>query len=120
MEVKFCVCRSPNEIDSLSRASVLRDGAAFRPASAPHTLLLENQQYHSFSHSSETLVHPHTAPHTPTESERELERNRSEKQGNEEHRENVAEGSVFYLNKLNYLHNLILKESPILILKWDT
>ncbi|XP_051169269.1 zinc finger protein chinmo isoform X1 [Leptopilina boulardi] len=83
--------RSPNEIDSLSRASVLRDGAAFRPASAPHTLLLENQQYHSFSHSSETLVHPHTAPHTPTESERELERNRSEKQGNEEHRENVAE-----------------------------
>ncbi|XP_058809003.1 zinc finger protein chinmo isoform X2 [Phymastichus coffea] len=69
--------RSPSDVDSLNRASVLRDGAAFRPASAPHPMQLETHMYQAFNH-PETPTHPHTAPHTPTELEREHERSRSE------------------------------------------
>ncbi|XP_012272922.1 zinc finger protein chinmo isoform X2 [Orussus abietinus] len=83
--------RSPSDVDALGRASVLRDGTAFRPASAPHPLLLENHLYQPFPHPSETPAHPHTAPHTPTELERELERERSEERGNGERKESVAE-----------------------------
>ncbi|XP_043269891.1 zinc finger protein chinmo isoform X2 [Venturia canescens] len=83
--------RSPSEMDALGRVSVLRDGAAFRPASAPHPLLLDNHLYQPFTHPSENSTHPHTAPHTPTELERELERDRSEERGNGEHKESVAE-----------------------------
>lgn len=89
--------RSPNEIDALGRVSVLRDGAAFRPASAPHPLLLENHLYQPFAQPSENPTHPHTAPHTPTELERELERERSEERGNGEHKESVAEGKLNFL-----------------------
>ena len=85
--------RSPSDVDSINRASVLRDGAAFRPASAPHPLLLDNHMYPPFGHPSETPTHPHTAPHTPTELERELERSRSEeRERNCDTKEGVAEG----------------------------
>ncbi|KZC09234.1 Protein bric-a-brac 2 [Dufourea novaeangliae] len=83
--------RSPSDVDSLGRASVLRDGTAFRPASAPHPLLLENHFYQPFTHPSETPAHPHTAPHTPTELEQELERARSEERSNCDLKESVAE-----------------------------
>ncbi|XP_034949474.1 zinc finger protein chinmo isoform X2 [Chelonus insularis] len=83
--------RSPSEIDTLGRVSVLRDGAAFRPASAPHPLLLENHLYQPFTHPSENVTHSYTAPHTPTELERELERVRSDEKDNGEHKETVAE-----------------------------
>ncbi|XP_043264748.1 chronologically inappropriate morphogenesis isoform X1 [Colletes latitarsis] len=83
--------RSPSDVDSLGRASVLRDGTAFRPASAPHPLLLENHFYQPFTHPSETPAHPHTAPHTPTELEQELERSRSEERSNCDLKESVAE-----------------------------
>ncbi|KAL6257070.1 hypothetical protein P5V15_012005 [Pogonomyrmex californicus] len=83
--------RSPSDVDSLGRASVLRDGTAFRPASAPHPLLLENHFYQPFIHPSETSLHPHTAPHTPTELEQQLERARSEERSNCDLKENVAE-----------------------------
>ncbi|XP_033229702.1 zinc finger protein chinmo [Belonocnema kinseyi] len=82
---------SPSDVDAHGRASVLKDGAAFRPRSAPHPLLMENHHYQSFMHNSDTPTHPHTAPHTPTELERELERDRSVERGNGEHRESVAE-----------------------------
>ncbi|XP_011305548.1 transcription regulator protein BACH2 isoform X2 [Fopius arisanus] len=81
--------RSPSEIDALGRVSVLRDGAAFRPASAPHPLLLENHLYQPFTHSSENQTHPHTAPHTPTELEREIEPEKLEERG--DNKESVAE-----------------------------
>ncbi|XP_017795211.1 PREDICTED: zinc finger and BTB domain-containing protein 3 [Habropoda laboriosa] len=80
--------RSPSDVDTLGRASVLRDGTAFRPASAPHPLLMENHFYQPFIHPSETPAHPHTAPHTPTELEQELERARSEER---DLKESVAE-----------------------------
>ena len=96
MKIKFVSSRSPSDVDALGRASVLRDGAAFRPASAPHPLLMENHLYQPFTHPSDTPTHPHTAPHTPTELERELERDRSVERGNGEHRESVAEGKIFY------------------------
>ncbi|XP_017880682.1 zinc finger protein chinmo isoform X1 [Ceratina calcarata] len=83
--------RSPSEVDTLGRASVLRDGTAFRPASAPHPLLLENHFYQPFIHPSETPAHPHTAPHTPTELEQELERARSEERSHCDLKESVAE-----------------------------
>ncbi|XP_076249640.1 chronologically inappropriate morphogenesis [Calliopsis andreniformis] len=83
--------RSPSDVDTLGRASVLRDGTAFRPASAPHPLLVENNFYQPFTHPSETPAHPHTAPHTPTELEQELERARSEERSNCDLKENVAE-----------------------------
>ncbi|XP_036145751.1 zinc finger protein chinmo [Monomorium pharaonis] len=83
--------RSPSDVDTLGRASVLRDGAAFRPASAPHPLLLENHFYQPFTHPSEPSLHPHTAPHTPTELEQQLERARSEERSNCDLKENVAE-----------------------------
>ncbi|KAL2713091.1 zinc finger protein chinmo isoform X2 [Vespula squamosa] len=83
--------RSPSDIDTLGRASVLRDGAAFRPASAPHPLLLENHFYQPFAHPSETPAHSHTAPHTPTELEQELEQARSEERNNCDNKESVAE-----------------------------
>ncbi|XP_029163136.1 zinc finger protein chinmo isoform X2 [Nylanderia fulva] len=83
--------RSPSDIDTLGRASVLRDGAAFRPASAPHALLLENHFFQSFTHPSETRLHPHTAPHTPTELEQQSERARSTEHSNCDSKENVAE-----------------------------
>ncbi|XP_076665497.1 chronologically inappropriate morphogenesis isoform X3 [Andrena cerasifolii] len=83
--------RSPSDVDTLGRASVLRDGTAFRPASAPHPLLLENHFYQPFTHPSETPAHPHTAPHTPTELEQELERARSEERSNCDLKESVAE-----------------------------
>lgn len=79
-------------MDTLGRASVLRDGAAFRPASAPQPLLLENHFYQPFIHPPETSAHSHTAPHTPTELEHELERARSEELNNCDLKENVAEG----------------------------
>ncbi|XP_072746649.1 zinc finger protein chinmo isoform X1 [Anoplolepis gracilipes] len=82
--------RSPSDVDTLGRASVLR-GAAFRPASAPHPLLLENHFYQPFTHPSETSLHPHTAPHTPTELEQQLERARSEERNNCDVKESVAE-----------------------------
>ncbi|XP_024937481.1 zinc finger protein chinmo isoform X2 [Cephus cinctus] len=85
------VIRSPSDVDALGRASVLRDGGTFRPASAPHPLLLESPVYQPFPHPSETPTHPHTAPHTPTELERELERDRSEERGNGEHKDSGAE-----------------------------
>ncbi|KAF7990363.1 hypothetical protein HCN44_000168 [Aphidius gifuensis] len=94
--------KSPNEMDALGRVSVLRDGAAFRPASAPHQLLLENHLYQPFSHPSENPTHPHTAPHTPTELERELERERSEEKNNGEHKESVAE-------------DLRIKQEPVML-----
>lgn len=87
-----CIFRSPSDVDTLGRASVLRDGAAFRPASAPHPLLLESHFYQPFAHPSETPLHPHTAPHTPTEMEQQLERARSEEHSNCEVKEGVAEG----------------------------
>lgn len=80
---------------------MLRDGAAFRPASAPHPLHLENHLYQPFGGAggghlgAETPGHPHTAPHTPTELERELERERSEERernGCHETKDGVAEG----------------------------
>lgn len=80
-----------NDVDSLGRASVLRDGAAFRPASAPHPYLLENHFYQPFAHPSDTPAHSHTAPHTPTELEQELEQARSEERNNCDHKESVAE-----------------------------
>nr|XP_012146757.1 PREDICTED: protein bric-a-brac 1 [Megachile rotundata] len=83
--------RSPSDVDTLGRASVLRDGTAFRPASAPHPLILENHFYQPFIHPSETPAHPHTAPHTPTELEQELERARSEERSNCDLKESVAE-----------------------------
>ncbi|CAL1683718.1 unnamed protein product [Lasius platythorax] len=83
--------RSPSDVDTLGRASVLRDGAAFRPASAPHPLLLENHFYQPFTHPSETHLHPHTAPHTPTELEQQLERARSTEHSNCDAKESVAE-----------------------------
>nr|XP_050852860.1 zinc finger protein chinmo isoform X3 [Vespula vulgaris] len=83
--------RSPSDIDTLGRASVLRDGAAFRPASAPHPLLLENHFYQPFAHPSETPAHSHTAPHTPTDLEQELEQARSEERNNCDNKESVAE-----------------------------
>nr|XP_046471088.1 zinc finger protein chinmo isoform X2 [Neodiprion pinetum] len=83
--------RSPSDADALGRASVLRDGAAFRPASAPHPLLLDSNLHSHFPHPTDQPSHPHTAPHTPTELERELERDRSEERGNGEHRDNGAE-----------------------------
>ncbi|KAJ8680480.1 hypothetical protein QAD02_016267 [Eretmocerus hayati] len=87
--------RSPSDVDSLARASVLRDGAAFRPASAPHPLLLENHLYQFGGHPSapDTPTHPHTAPHTPTELEREvIKREHSEeREHNGETKEGVAE-----------------------------
>ncbi|XP_011868407.1 PREDICTED: protein abrupt isoform X2 [Vollenhovia emeryi] len=83
--------RSPSDVDTLGRASVLRDGAAFRPASAPHPLLLENHFYQSFTHPSEAPLHPHTAPHTPTELEQQLDRARSEERSNCDLKESVAE-----------------------------
>lgn len=73
----------------------MRDGAAFRPASAPHPLLLESHMYQPFTQPSENSTHSHTAPHTPTELERELERERSDEKGNREHKETVAEGEFF-------------------------
>ncbi|CAD1477552.1 unnamed protein product [Heterotrigona itama] len=82
--------RSPSDVDTLGRASVLRDGTAFRPASAPHPLL-ENHFYQPFIYPSETPAHPHTAPHTPTELEQELERARSEERSNCDLKESVAE-----------------------------
>ncbi|XP_043495802.1 zinc finger protein chinmo [Polistes fuscatus] len=85
------VMRTPNEIDALGRASVLRDGATFRPASAPQPHLLENHFYQPFAHPSDTPAHSHTAPHTPTELEQELEQARSEELNNCDHKENVAE-----------------------------
>ncbi|XP_015114047.1 zinc finger protein chinmo isoform X1 [Diachasma alloeum] len=81
--------RSPSEIDALGRVSVLRDGAAFRPASAPHPLLLENHLYQPFTHSSENQTHPHTAPQTPTDMDLELEPEKSEERG--DNKESVAE-----------------------------
>ncbi|XP_014486679.1 PREDICTED: hormone receptor 4 [Dinoponera quadriceps] len=83
--------RSPNNVDMLGRASVLRDGADFRPKSAPDTLLLENHFYTPYPLPTEAPAHPHTAPHTPTELEQELERARSEERNNCDHRESVAE-----------------------------
>ncbi|XP_012218657.1 zinc finger protein chinmo isoform X2 [Linepithema humile] len=80
--------RSPSDVDSLGRASVLCDGATLRPRSVP-----ENHLYtQSFIHSSETPSLPHTAPHTPTELEQ-LERARSEERNNclSELKESVAE-----------------------------
>ncbi|XP_011265985.1 zinc finger protein chinmo isoform X2 [Camponotus floridanus] len=82
--------RSPSDVDTLGRASVLRDGAAFRPASAPHPHLLDNHFYQPFAHPSDPL-HPHTAPHTPTEMEQQLERARSEERSNCDIKESVAE-----------------------------
>lgn len=82
--------RSPSDVDTLGRASVLRDGTAFRPASAPHPLL-ENHFYQSFTHPSEPHSHSHTAPHTPTELEQQLERARSEERNNCDLKESVAE-----------------------------
>ncbi|KYN07673.1 Protein tramtrack, alpha isoform [Cyphomyrmex costatus] len=82
--------RSPSDVDTLGRASVLRDGPAFRPASAPHPLL-ENHFYQSFTHLPETHSHSHTAPHTPTELEQQLERARSEERSNCDLKESVAE-----------------------------
>lgn len=84
-------------MDALGRASVLRGGPAFRPASAPHPLLLENHLYQPYSHPSETPTHPHTAPHTPMEIERELERERSEERNDTENKEGVAEGECLPL-----------------------
>ncbi|XP_066585665.1 LOW QUALITY PROTEIN: zinc finger protein chinmo [Prorops nasuta] len=83
--------RSPSDVDTLGRASVLRDGAAFRPASAPHPLLLENHFYQSFTHPSDTPTHPHTAPHTPMELDREMDRARSEERNKGDQKEGVAE-----------------------------
>lgn len=91
-ELRPRIFRSPSDVDTLGRASVLRDGAAFRPASAPHPLLLENHFYQPFTHPSETPLHPHTAPHTPTELEQQLERARSEERSNCDVKESVAEG----------------------------
>jgi len=88
------IFRSPSDVDALGRASVLRDGAAFRPASAPHPLLLENHFYQPFIHPCETPSHPHTAPHTPTELEQQLERARSEERNNCDLKESVAEGKA--------------------------
>ncbi|KAI4479986.1 hypothetical protein M0804_010725, partial [Polistes exclamans] len=85
------IMRTPNEIDALVRASVLRDGATFRPASAPQPHLLENHFYQPFAHPSDTPAHSHTAPHTPTELEQELEQARSEERYNCDHKESVAE-----------------------------
>ncbi|XP_015186627.1 PREDICTED: protein tramtrack, alpha isoform [Polistes dominula] len=85
------VMRSSNEVDALGRASVLRDGATFRPASAPQPHLLENHFYQPFAHPSDTPAHSHTAPHTPTELEQELEQARSEERNNCDHKESVAE-----------------------------
>lgn len=79
-------------MDALNRASVLRDGAAFRPASAPHPLLLDNPLYQPYGHPPETPAHPHTAPHTPTDLKREFSRDNSVERGNGELKENVAEG----------------------------
>lgn len=93
-ELRPRIFRSPSDVDALGRASVLRDGAAFRPASAPHPLLLENHFYHPFTHPSETPLHPHTAPHTPTEMEQQLERARSEERSNCDLKESVAEGEI--------------------------
>ena len=89
------IFRSPSDVDTLGRASVLRDGTAFRPASAPHPLL-ENHFYQPFIYPSETPAHPHTAPHTPTELEQELERARSEERSNCDLKESVAEGQPFF------------------------
>lgn len=99
LTIRFCelrprIFRSPSDVDTLGRASVLRDGAAFRPASAPHPLLLENHFYQPFTHPSETPLHSHTAPHTPTELEQQLERARSEERNNCDLKESVAEGEI--------------------------
>lgn len=73
---------------------MLRDGADFRPKSAPDTLLLENHFYTPYPLSFEAPAHPHTAPHTPTELKQELklERAASEERNNCDHKESVAEG----------------------------
>ena len=98
-------------MDALGRVSVLRDGAAFRPASAPHPLLLENHLYQPFTHPTENPSHPHTAPHTPTELERELERDRSEERGNSEHKESVAEGKNYYSTLRNKKRDGIIQRT---------
>ncbi|KAI4498483.1 hypothetical protein M0802_006418 [Mischocyttarus mexicanus] len=85
------VIRTSNEVDALGRASVLRDGATFRPASAPQPHLLENHFFQPFAHQSDTPAHSHTAPHTPTELEQELEQARSEERNNCDYKESVAE-----------------------------
>ncbi|KAG5329357.1 LOLAL protein, partial [Acromyrmex heyeri] len=100
------VMRSPSDVDTLGRASVLRDGPAFRPASAPHPLL-KNHFYQSFTHPSETHSHSHTAPHTPTELEQQLERARSEERSNCDLKESVAE-------------DLRIKQEPDLRIKQET
>lgn len=79
-------------MDALGRVSVLRDGTAFRPASAPHPLLLENHLYSSFTH-PDNSAHSHTAPHTPTELEREIERERCEEKGHDDQKDSGAEGN---------------------------
>ncbi|KAK0075201.1 hypothetical protein PV326_011784 [Microctonus aethiopoides] len=84
------ISRSPSEMDALGRVSVLRDGTAFRPASAPHPLLLENHLYSSFTH-PDNSAHSHTAPHTPTELEREIERERCEEKGHDDQKDSGAE-----------------------------
>lgn len=89
------IFRSPSDVDSLGRASVLCDGATLRPRSVP-----ENHLYQSFIHSSETPSHPHTAPHTPTELEQQLERARSEERNNCDFKESVAEGKIDISRKL--------------------
>ncbi|KAL0106755.1 hypothetical protein PUN28_015360 [Cardiocondyla obscurior] len=82
--------RSPSDVDA-GRASVLRDGAAFRPASAPQPLLLENHFYQSSGHNSENPSHSRARPHTPPELEQQLERASSEERNNCDHKESVAE-----------------------------
>lgn len=89
---RYFIFRSPNDVDTLERASVLRDGTDLRSRSAPD--MLPENHHHPFSYPPETPAHPHTAPHTPTELEQELERARSEERSNCDLRESVAEGEV--------------------------
>lgn len=100
-ELRPHIFRSPSDVDTLGRASVLRDGPAFRPASAPHPLL-ENHFYQSFTHPSEIHSHSHTAPHTPTELEQQLERARSEERSKCDLKESVAEGEIDPLRQNRY------------------
>lgn len=87
------IFRSPSDVDTTGRMNMLRGGGVFRPASAPHPLLLENHFYQPFAHPCETSSYPHTAPHTPTDLEHQLERARSEECNNCDTKESVAEGN---------------------------
>ncbi|XP_044592566.1 zinc finger protein chinmo isoform X1 [Cotesia glomerata] len=99
--------RSPSDIYTSGKVSVLRDGSTFRPASAPHPLLLDNHIHQTFTHPSDASSHSYTAPHTPTELERDLEQDQSEGKNNEDLKESVAE-------------DLRIKQEPTMVIDRDS